>query len=273
MASTTPRTRHLRHGQFDRLRYSEKGPEFYDERATTLADTGADTEFASGIQKATGTLTLTANAGEGDTVTIDDVVYTFQAELTDVAGNVHIGADADGSIDNLIAAITAGAGGGTAYAASTTEHPTVTASAGTGDTMTVTAKTHIPEDGEAITTVADLTGGDFGAATLGSALNALTATDHGWATGDGPFTVASDDTLPAGLEEDQWYWVRVLDDDTFQLCRTRGRTALPDAYDLISDAGTGTHTATRVETADAIHDINKRVHPTVIAAADDIDDL
>lgn len=50
--------------------------------------------------------------------------------------------DASGTIDNLIAAITGGAGSGTAYAAATTTHTTVTAAAGVGDTMDVTSILH-----------------------------------------------------------------------------------------------------------------------------------
>ena len=88
----------------------------------------------------TGVLTLTANAGNTETVTIDSKVYTFQTTLTNTDGNVHIGATASDSIDNLIAAITLGAGAGTDYAVATTLHPTVTASAGTGDTMDAKAK-------------------------------------------------------------------------------------------------------------------------------------
>jgi hypothetical protein len=87
------------------------------------------------------TLTLSGNAGNGQTVTIDGKAYTFQTVLTNVNGNVLIGASASDSIDNLIAAINLSAGSGTLYAAATTLHPTVTASAGAGDTMIATAKT------------------------------------------------------------------------------------------------------------------------------------
>ncbi len=86
---------------------------------------------------ASGVLTLTANAGNTETVTLDAKIYTFQTSLTDSDGNVKIGASASASIDNLIAAITLGSGSGTAYAASMTLHPTVSAYAGSGDTMDV----------------------------------------------------------------------------------------------------------------------------------------
>lgn len=115
--------------------------------------------------KATGTLTLSGNAGNTQTVTIGTKVYTFQTVLTNVDGNVLIGATASDSIDNLIAAINLAAGAGTLYAAATTLHPTVTAAAGAGDTMTATAKT-AGTAGNAIATTETLASGAWGAATL-----------------------------------------------------------------------------------------------------------
>ena len=90
---------------------------------------------------ATTILTLTENAADTNTVTIGATVYTFQDTLTNVAGNVKIGASASATIDNLIAAITVGSGSGTLYAAATVVHPSVTAAVGAGDTMGVTALT------------------------------------------------------------------------------------------------------------------------------------
>lgn len=56
--------------------------------------------------KATGTLTSTGVAPvNGATATIGSRVYTFQTALTNVAGNVLIGADAAAALDNLKAAI------------------------------------------------------------------------------------------------------------------------------------------------------------------------
>jgi len=89
---------------------------------------------------ATGVLTLSANVSNGDQVLIDAKTYTFETFPTNVDGNVLIGATASDSIDNLIAAITLGAGAGSLYAAAMTLHPTVTAAAGAGDTMDATAK-------------------------------------------------------------------------------------------------------------------------------------
>lgn len=112
---------------------------------------------------ATETLTLTSNAANTETVTIDGKTYTFQTVLTDVDGNVLIGATASDSIDNLIAAINLDAGAGSLYANSMTAG-TYTASAGAGDTMDIASKiTGTQSNGEAVTE--GLANGSWGAAT------------------------------------------------------------------------------------------------------------
>jgi hypothetical protein len=59
-----------------------------------------------------------------ETVTIAGKVYTYQDTLTDVDGNVHVGASDDATIDNLVAAINLSGGvAGTDYAASMTINP------------------------------------------------------------------------------------------------------------------------------------------------------
>ncbi len=132
---------------------------------------------------ATGTLTLTGQPLNTETVTIATKVYTFQTVLTDVDGNVLIGASASASLDNLIAAITRASGAGTTYAASMTLHPTVTAVAGAGDTMTVTAK--VPGlEGNALATTETLTNGSWGGATLSGATDAINL-DANWAPSAG----------------------------------------------------------------------------------------
>lgn len=115
--------------------------------AMDLVSTDAtDTDYAVGI------LTLTANIADTKTVIIGTKVYTFQDTLTDVDGNVHIGAAATDTIDNLIAAITLGGTAGTDYALSMTEHPNVTAAVGGGDTMGATSEIG---NNEAVTTETD----------------------------------------------------------------------------------------------------------------------
>ncbi len=88
---------------------------------------------------ATGVLTFAANATDGDTVTLGSTTYTLQDTLIDSANNVHIGGSASDTIDNLIAAITAGAGAGTDYGTGTVANAEATAAAGAGDTMDATA--------------------------------------------------------------------------------------------------------------------------------------
>lgn len=84
-----------------------------------------------------------AGIRDGDTVTIGTTVYTMKAALTSpaVAYEVLIGVSVSATLDNLIAAITADTGAGTLYGTGTLVHPLVTAAAGTGDTIDVTAKT------------------------------------------------------------------------------------------------------------------------------------
>lgn len=114
---------------------------------------------------ATETLTLTGNALDTETVTLGTKTYTFQTSLTDVDGNVLIGATASDSLDNLIAAITLGAGAGTTYAASMTANDDATAAAGAGDTMDASA-TGGGTWGNLIATTETLTNGSWGAAVM-----------------------------------------------------------------------------------------------------------
>ncbi len=138
--------------------------------ATFKFQTGAATDisgiFQHGNIPAGGILTLTGQPLNTETLTLDSKVYTFLDALADVDGNVHIShVDASGSLDNLIAAIMLGAGSGTAYAASMTLHPSVTAVAGAGDTMEATAKTK-GVTGNALASTETLTNGSFASSTL-----------------------------------------------------------------------------------------------------------
>lgn len=83
-------------------------------------------------------LTATGNPSDGDTVTLGTQTYTFRATPDD-PDEIDIGGTASDSLDNLIAAVTGGAGEGTAYGTGTLENADVTAAAGSGDTVLVTA--------------------------------------------------------------------------------------------------------------------------------------
>jgi hypothetical protein len=114
-----------------------------------------------------GTLTLAGNAVADETVTIGTTVYTWKANPTTVAFEVEVGASASVSIDNLIAAINLAAGAGTIYGSATTEHPTVRAYAGAGDTMVVHSRPDVlAAAGTLIATTETMTQGSWGAATL-----------------------------------------------------------------------------------------------------------
>jgi len=114
---------------------------------------------------ATGIYTLSANIADSDDVTTGTKVYTFQTVLTNVDGNVLIGATASDTLDNLIAAITLGAGSGSLYAAATTANGFVTAAAGAGDTMDATALAGGTQ-GNSIATTENGANSSWGAGTL-----------------------------------------------------------------------------------------------------------
>jgi hypothetical protein len=69
---------------------------------------------------ATNQFHLTGTPVDGSTVTIGSKVYTFQDTLTNVDGNVKIGANPAACVANLIAAINLAAGAGTTYATAMT---------------------------------------------------------------------------------------------------------------------------------------------------------
>lgn len=94
---------------------------------------------------ATKVLTFAGQPNNGETVTIGGQVYTFKTALTTnpapVPNEVLIGADAEASRNNLVAAINKGAGEGTTYGTGTVANAYVTATATSTDKVTATAKT------------------------------------------------------------------------------------------------------------------------------------
>jgi len=89
---------------------------------------------------ATKVLTFTGNASASETVSIGGQVYTFKTTLA-AANEVLIGANAEASRDNLVAAINKGADEGTTYGTGTVANAYVTATATSTDKVTATAKT------------------------------------------------------------------------------------------------------------------------------------
>lgn len=113
----------------------------------------------------TGTLTLSGNAIADETVTIGTITYTWKNVLSTIGFEVKIAGSASLSIDNLIAAINRAGTPGVDYTDATTAHPTVTAAAGAGDTMVVTART--PGTGaNATVTTETMTNGAWGGGVL-----------------------------------------------------------------------------------------------------------
>ena len=125
-------------------------------------------------------------------------------------------------------------------------------------------------DREAARLAASATGQTF---TTTFAADTLTITTHGLTTGDGPFALTTDGTLPAGLSEKPiLYWVFVVDANTLQLT-TGGRINALGPVSTFTDDGTGTHTLTRDVTNEGLFHTNFPNRPETIAAATDIDDL
>lgn len=132
-------------------------------------DGGTDTtlyvrEAAGAATEATGIFSLAGIPVDTETVVIGGVTYTFVDTLA-VAFDVLIGVSASATLDNLIAAINDSAGEGSTYGTGTTAHPSVTAAAGTGDTMDVTASTG-GVAGNSIGTTTTAADGSWGSPTL-----------------------------------------------------------------------------------------------------------
>jgi len=126
------------------------------------------TDLKVGI-RAIGTLTTTGVFSNGETVTIGTKTYTFQTVLTNVDGNVLIGANATASLANLAAAINLGAGSGTVYAAATTANTDVYATSG-ASTLSLFAL-NAGTAGNSIATTETATNASFAGATLSGGSN------------------------------------------------------------------------------------------------------
>jgi len=201
--------KHVRHGRYDRLRRSRRFLAFLAAQATRLASSASEqamTVIETAAQAATGTLTFGANAQAGETVSIGNrdyafvtalseakasgvftgsanpsnahtlvigsKTYTFQAVLTNVDGNIKIGADLQATLVNIKNAINASGGTpGTDYAAANTIHPTVSA-VSDATTLTVTAKA-FGVAGNAIATTGTAGGGSWGGVVLSGGVDVV----------------------------------------------------------------------------------------------------
>jgi len=89
---------------------------------------------------AVGTLTSTGVFTDTQTVVVGGKTYTTQAVLTNVDGNVLIGASAAATLQNLKDAINLTGTPGTQYAAAMTANPLVVATSVTATTLVVSSK-------------------------------------------------------------------------------------------------------------------------------------
>lgn len=89
---------------------------------------------------AAATLTVTGQPANAETVTIGGKVYTFQTVLTNVDGNVFIGATAAASLQNLKDAVNLTGTPGTQYAAAMTAAPEAIADTITATTLVFRAR-------------------------------------------------------------------------------------------------------------------------------------
>ena len=124
-----------------------------------------NTGTAAAVAKAT--LTLTDVPHADNTVIVAGETYTFKASVTTGEREVKIGATAEASIDNLVAAITAGTGGGSLYGSLTVANVGATAVKGSASTMVASAR--VPGTaGNALTSAGTMTHGSWDAATFGT---------------------------------------------------------------------------------------------------------
>ena len=113
--------------------------------AATATNTLTNTADFVGSTAATDTLTFggtwSATLSVGDTVAVGGTTYTFAANASGAANTVALGANQQGSINNLTAAINATSGGaGVAYGVGTQQNAQVTAVATSGTVLTVTQR-------------------------------------------------------------------------------------------------------------------------------------
>ncbi len=90
--------------------------------------------------KSQGELTLDVIPVDTNTMTVDAKVYIFQDTLTNVDGNVAIGANLAASQANIVAAFDLSGTAGTDYADAMTAHPTVDMAAFAADLSILSAK-------------------------------------------------------------------------------------------------------------------------------------
>ena len=124
------------------------------------------------VVHAVGTLTAAGVFTDTQTVVVGSKTYTTQTTLTNVDGNVFIGADASATLQNLFDAINLTGTPGTQYAAAMTLNANVVATAKTATTLVVKSK--VPGAiGNLIASTETQTNASWGAATLAGGTGSL----------------------------------------------------------------------------------------------------
>jgi hypothetical protein len=155
------------------------------------------------LVRAFGTLTSSGVFTDTQTVVVGGKTYTTQTSLTNVDGNVLIGANAAATLANLKAAINLGAGAGTVYATAMTENAHVKATTLTATTLKVVSR--VPGAiGNLIATTETQTNASWGGAVL--------------ASGSGTVAVTFSEILAAGqLAADVYNAIYNLDDASIDI--------------------------------------------------------
>lgn len=273
MSHVSPR--HVRHRKRSRLRRSVDFKAFLAALQAVLNATGAAAVFTcTAVVLTAASRILTSSAiANGDTVTVGGKTYTFQDTLTNVANNVKRSGTLATDLANLAAAINAGAGSGTAYAALTVANANVSA---VSDATTLTATALVAgAAGNAIVCTETSGTSAWASGTLTGGLDAvqpafITKATHGFDVGDGPFLASnSGGALPSGLVIDTLYWaVSVPTANTLGLSTSRNGAAI-----TLTTPGTGTNTLTKASSLDAVFQLLKRYRPETVVAATDVDTL
>jgi len=210
---------------------------------------------------------------------------TLLGGVAAVVNEIVIGADVDETVENIIAAIEAGAGEGTVYATGTVAQSQVDAAAG-GETDEIDLEAEaagaagslievsfsnedsfeFEGDVEAGTGEHRLTGG-----TDASAGPTMSATAHGLSHAEGPYLITAATTAPtgsAGLK----LWVAVVDANTFKLATSVAAIAAGE-FVSFADDGTGALSLTKAVDGAGIFELLRRNKAVSIAAAADVDTL
>lgn len=182
--------------------------------SSTITYTTADAHGYVAWVSATGTYTVSGTIADGDTVTVDTLVYTFKTTLTGAAYEVLIGGSNANALSNFKLAVNASGTAGTNYGTGTQKHPTTAGSTLTGTTLLFKAN-NLGTSGNTIATTTTSAGASFGATTLTNGSNGSNIVVTG--------------NAPAGYNSPKYSVTSVIDANNFTvgLSTNSGNTILP----------------------------------------------